>query len=191
MQKKCKDFKQPRKMKHVTVQIWVLQNVDENLAESITKEANKSSSPILENIELKPNDLHSQHQSNQLRNFHGVKQRKETLVKTHLSGSMRAIVRSVTSLDNDKADPIQKIVACLMSRRVVDPTSSTFEEDVSKRVCSTASHAVTKFDFDDRSPCPKDDVFKIGTTVDRNNFVCDPVTSSLKDAQQGNSKRKN
>ena len=36
--KKCKDFKHPRKMEHVTAQTWVLQNVDESLAELITKE---------------------------------------------------------------------------------------------------------------------------------------------------------
>ena len=101
-------------MEHMTAKTWVLHNVDESLAELITKETNESSSPILENTELKPNDLHSQHQSNQLRNFHGVKQRKETLVKTHLSGSMRAAVRIVTSLNNNKANAIQKIGTCFI-----------------------------------------------------------------------------
>ena len=102
-------------MERVTAQTWALQNVDKSLAELITKETNKSSSPVLENAELKPNDLHSQHQSNQLRNFHGAKQRIETLVKTHLSGSMRVAVRSVTSLDDNKANAIQKNVAHLVS----------------------------------------------------------------------------
>ena len=103
-------FTVPRLMEHLTVQTWVLQSVTESIADLVTKQNDKSSSPILETIECKPNSMHCQHQTNNVRCYHGAKERNNIHMNSNATGAKRAAVRSVSSLDANKRESLQRIV---------------------------------------------------------------------------------
>ena len=111
-------------------------------------------------------------------------------MNSNATGAKRAAVRSVSSLDANKKESLQRTVKHLTDEQAVDPCSPNLDSEVAKRVCSMSSCNVTKFNFDDTSPHQDNNVFNIEIDEKRSHDSFGPVKSSSRETKKHNSKQK-
>jgi len=139
-------------MQHMTVQTWVLQNVEEGLANLVVTETSNSNATRLLDIELKGNMLHCQHCVNQKKLCHGVVPSKRAKMNSCLRGAKRLTVRSVSSkLGETPSDRFQKLVRCLCSVGAVCMDDPECDLKVSQKIVSKESHNVSNINFSSTS----------------------------------------